>query len=101
MVSPGGFDPGEQDEARHHQAHPAVDVQAGPLGDEHGQQHGGGGRRIGQAVGGGGLHGGGADFLADPPVIQAHIQLHADGHRQDHQGDDAEIHRRRVEDFLH
>ena len=95
-----GVEAGKEDEGGHGHAAPAVDLQPREAGDQGGDEHRGGGHGVAEGVGGGGLHGGGVDLLADGAVVEAHIQLHRDGHAQNGDDQGTGIHRLGVQDFF-
>ena len=91
----GSVEAGPEDEGGHQDAAPAIDHEAGEMSRQRGDEH----RQRGGAVAEG-VHGGGIQLFAQPPVIGEHIQLHGNGHAQDGNDHRAELHRLRVQDLL-
>ena len=64
-----------------------------------GEQHGKGGHAVAERVRGSGQQSRGVQPLADGAVVYRHIQLHADGRRQNPDHQPAEIHQRGAQDL--
>ena len=92
--------PRPEDHARDDQSDPSIDHQPRETADEHRREHRRRRNAVGEAVRCGGLHGHRVDFSADAPVIQAHVEFHAHGNREDHRRQGAEIHCLRVQHLL-
>ena len=91
---------GKDDKGGYQQSRPAVHVHMEEIGHAHGQQNHGGCYGVGERVGGGGLHGGGAYLSAHGLVVAAHVELHGNGGQQDDSGQQPRLHRLRVDYLL-
>ena len=95
------LDAGPEDEQGHQQSPPSVQSHARiPLHQGGGQHHRRGGA-VAEGVQGGGLHGGGADALSDPPVVKGHVELYRDGGAEDRRHPGAGLRRDRVQNLPH
>ena len=90
-----------QDEQRHDQAAPAVDLPMQEIARECRKQHRRGRRAVGQAVRRGRLHDGGADLLPHAAVVAVHVELGADGDKQDRHRQHAALHSLGMQDRAH
>ena len=95
----GGINAALEDEQRYKNAYPAVDGDAEKVAGQGGDEHGGGGDAVAEGVCRRGQQGRGVHLLADGAVIHRHVQLHADGDRQDTCRQPAEIYQSGVKNF--
>ena len=95
-----GVDAGPEDKGRHQHAAPAVDQQIREAAHQGGHQHRRRGRAVAEGVHGRGRHGRGIPLLAQPVVVEKHIQLHRDGGAEDHKDQRPGVHRLRTQDLL-